>query len=60
MNYTDEKITKKPRLYYKQDFDVNNWEVIKKYLDELLEFPINSIFPLLKNWVLSKKIALKN
>ena len=65
MNYTDEKIIKKPRLYYDQNFDINDWGVIKKYLDELLEFPLQSADDLIKlleksgelNDILSEEMA---
>ncbi len=42
MNYTDEKITKKPRIYFKDDFDVTNWEEVKEKLEEIINFEVNS------------------
>ncbi len=48
MNYTNEKIEKKPRVYYKENFDVSNWEEVKKRLDELMEYPVNSSQDLIK------------
>ena len=42
MNYTDEKITKKPRIYFKDDFDVTNWEEVKEKLEEIINFDVNS------------------
>lgn len=42
MNYTDEKIVKKPRIYFSEDLDVTIWENVEKELKKLEKMPINS------------------
>ena len=48
MNYTNEKIVKKPRVYYTEEFDVSNWDEVKSRLEALLEYPVNSASDLIK------------
>ncbi len=47
MNYTDKKIEKKPRIYFKDDFDVTNWTDVEEKLNEILNFSINSAHDLI-------------
>lgn len=48
MNYTDEKIVKKPRLFFSEDFDITKWENVEKVLKELEAEEINSADELIK------------
>lgn len=42
MNFTDNKIVKKPRLYFSEDIDVTNWEKVEKVMKGLESEEITS------------------
>ena len=42
MNYTDEKIIKKPRLYFSEDLDITKWENVETEMKKLESEEINS------------------
>lgn len=48
MNYTDEKIVKKPRVFFAEDLDITKWENVEKVLKELEAEEINSADELIK------------
>ena len=42
MNYTNEKIVKKPRLYFSESLDITKWDNVEKVLKELANVEIHS------------------
>ncbi|AEX86425.1 oligoendopeptidase F [Marinitoga sp. 1135] len=53
MIVTDEKITKKPRKYFKEEINLNDWNEVKKVLEDLLSTEIKSkdeLIEFLEKW----------
>ncbi|MBW6515426.1 MAG: M3 family oligoendopeptidase [Candidatus Cloacimonetes bacterium] len=58
MKITEEKISRRKRKYYSEDYNVTDWNVVEKSFQELLEMEINSGQDLVKLMEQSSELAM--